>query len=252
MEYLTFEVFRYTARGLYEDHKFLFTLLLTLKIDLQAKNVSHSEFQTFIKGLNHNALQMTLCTFSLRFISQLILTVLSFNLIRQQHREATIDGHSIPLKKYFWASNYLFYVLSGGASLDLNSVEPKPRRWILDTTWLNIVQLSSLPPFTALLSQVTRNDRAWKSWFDEATPEESPLPDGYESQLDAFRKLLLIRSWCPDRTIAQVAEILITVLFTFAVFILVWKFQSFFIRFSFLKYVLFSFICISVWLFQLK
>ncbi|XP_077101314.1 dynein axonemal heavy chain 5-like [Siphateles boraxobius] len=140
MEYLTFEVFRYTARGLYEDHKFIFTLLLTLKIDLQAKNISHSDFQTFIKG---------------------------------------------------------------GASLDLNSVEPKPRRWILDTTWLNLVQLSTLPQFTALLTQVARNDRAWKSWFDEATPEETPLPDGYESQLDAFRKLLLIRSWCPDRTIAQ-------------------------------------------------
>lgn len=98
MEYLTFEVFRYTARGLYEDHKFIFTLLLTLKIDLQAKNVSHSEFQTFIKGLNHNVLQMTLCTFSLLFISQFILTAFSFNLIRQQHTEATIDDHSIPLK----------------------------------------------------------------------------------------------------------------------------------------------------------
>lgn len=59
MEYLTFEVFRYTARGLYEDHKFIFTLLLTLKIDLQAKNISHSDFQTFIKGLNHIALIIT-------------------------------------------------------------------------------------------------------------------------------------------------------------------------------------------------
>ncbi len=127
-------------------------------------------------------------------------------------KSPTIPCNAVHLRTYFRPSNYLFYVLSGGASLDLNSVEPKPRRWILDTTWLNLVQLSSLPPFSALLSQVTRNDRAWKSWFDEATPEETPLPDGYESQLDAFRKLLLIRSWCPDRTIAQVQENLITVL----------------------------------------
>ncbi|XP_076826623.1 dynein axonemal heavy chain 5 [Brachyhypopomus gauderio] len=140
MEYLTYEVFRYTVRGLYEEHKFLFTLLLALKIDLQARNISHNEFQAFIKG---------------------------------------------------------------GASLDMNSVEPKPKRWILDMTWLNLVHLSSLHPFTKLLAQVAHSDRAWKCWFDEPAPEEATLPDGYDSLLDAFHKLLLIRSWCPDRTIAQ-------------------------------------------------
>lgn len=94
--------------------------------------------------------------------------------------------------------------LLGGAALDLNSVEPKPRRWILDITWLNLVQLSSVHPFTQLLTQVTHNDRSWSAWFDEPAPEEAPVPDGYDSMLDTFRKLLLIRSWCPDRTIAQV------------------------------------------------
>uniref|UniRef100_A0A674HKF3 Dynein axonemal heavy chain 5 n=1 Tax=Taeniopygia guttata TaxID=59729 RepID=A0A674HKF3_TAEGU len=140
IEHLTYEVFKYTVRGLYENHRFLFTLLLALKIDLQAKKISHTEFETLIKG---------------------------------------------------------------GASLDMNSVEPKPRKWILDTTWLNLVQLSSLYPFNQLLVQIAENEKSWKAWFDEEAPEKSVIPDGYDSLLDQFHKLLLVRSWCPDHTVAQ-------------------------------------------------
>lgn len=50
IEYLTFEVFRYNARGLYEMHKFMFTMLLALKIDMQSGKVKHQELQTLIKG----------------------------------------------------------------------------------------------------------------------------------------------------------------------------------------------------------
>uniref|UniRef100_A0A8D3CSA0 Dynein heavy chain 5 axonemal n=1 Tax=Scophthalmus maximus TaxID=52904 RepID=A0A8D3CSA0_SCOMX len=140
ISFLTFQVYCYTARGLYEEHKLLFTLLLALKIDLQDRNISHPEVLTFLKG---------------------------------------------------------------GASLDLNSVEAKPRRWILDQTWLNLVQLSDLPPFNQILTQVSQNERSWRAWFDNLAPEDATLPDGYGDKLDTFRKLLLIRSWCPDRTIAQ-------------------------------------------------
>ena len=50
LDYLTRAVWRYTSRGLYEQHKFLFTILLALKVDLTREVISHTEFLTFLKG----------------------------------------------------------------------------------------------------------------------------------------------------------------------------------------------------------
>uniref|UniRef100_A0A671YVZ2 Dynein axonemal heavy chain 8 n=1 Tax=Sparus aurata TaxID=8175 RepID=A0A671YVZ2_SPAAU len=139
IEYLTFEVFRYTVRSLYENHKFIFTLLLALKIDLQNNKIEHNQFQILIKG---------------------------------------------------------------GAALDLKTCPPKPFSWILDMVWLNLVELSKLPEFTKIINQVSQNGKPWKAWVDLDTPEEGVIPDGYNA-LNVFHKLLLIRSWCPDRTLSQ-------------------------------------------------
>lgn len=50
IQYLTYEIYRYKTRGLYEIHKFLLGLLMALKIDLQQGQVTYEEFQNFIKG----------------------------------------------------------------------------------------------------------------------------------------------------------------------------------------------------------
>lgn len=50
IDYLTFEVFSYSLRGFYEEHKFLFTILLALKIDLKDRKIKQEEFEVFIKG----------------------------------------------------------------------------------------------------------------------------------------------------------------------------------------------------------
>ena len=96
-------MWHHTSRGLYEQHKFLFTLLLALKIDMQRGNVSHAEF---------------------------------------------------------------LYLLKGGASLDLNSVKPKPYRWMLDVIWLNLVEMSKIDVFSVLLEKVIDSEKEWKSWCD--------------------------------------------------------------------------------------
>ena len=60
IDYLTFAAFSYCIRGLYEEHKFLFTLLLALKIDMEKGLVKNHEFGTLIKG--GAALDLKACT----------------------------------------------------------------------------------------------------------------------------------------------------------------------------------------------
>lgn len=53
LKYLTYEVWRFTQRSLYEKHKLLFTLMLAMKIDCHKGKITHEEFMTFIKGKVH-------------------------------------------------------------------------------------------------------------------------------------------------------------------------------------------------------
>lgn len=50
IEFMTYEVFKYAVRGLYEVDKMTFTLQLALKIDMKSNRLRSEEFMTFIKG----------------------------------------------------------------------------------------------------------------------------------------------------------------------------------------------------------
>lgn len=49
--------------------------------------------------------------------------------------------------------------------MDLNAVEPKPRQWIQDMTWLNLVELSRLSTFANLLKDIPRKEKVGVAHF---------------------------------------------------------------------------------------
>jgi dynein heavy chain, axonemal len=51
--------------------------------------------------------------------------------------------------------------------------------------------------------QIEGSEREWRQWYEKERPEEEEIPCGYQKSLDVFRRLLLIRSWSPDRTLSQ-------------------------------------------------
>lgn len=139
IKYLTYAIFKYKCRGLYEKHKSLFTILMALKIDLEKGQITRNQFEYFIKG---------------------------------------------------------------GASVNLNSIRAKPFEWITDICWMNLGLLQTIPPFQEIMSTIYANGNGWKKWYEKGNPEKQKLPDGFD-RLTAFEKLLLIRAWCPDRTLIQ-------------------------------------------------
>ena len=129
------------VRGLYEKHKFLFTLLLALKIDMNLGNVSFAEFSLFLKG------------------------------------GASLDLNSVKVELFLWHN---FLKTLSVAQFLLIIPQPKPFKWMLDVVWLNLVELSKQKTFREILSAVVGAEKEWKKWFDTDSPEEEDIPCGYQ------------------------------------------------------------------------
>jgi len=142
IEHLTYAIYLYIQRGLFERHKIIFALMLTNKILVSAKKLDPTVINIFLKG---------------------------------------------------------------GGSLDINQVRKKPKDWIPDKCWLDLVALSQLPTFHDLLDSFNRNDGLWRQWYDLEAPEQSKVPD-FDDKITKFERMVVVKSLRDDRTLVAAQE----------------------------------------------
>ena len=78
----------------------------------------------------------------------------------------------------------------------------RPPTPLIDAVWLNVVALSSLDAFRDLPDLLARSDAAWRQWYDAEAPEALAVPD-FEARLSKFERMCIVRwgSLAPSRPV---------------------------------------------------
>ncbi|XP_029991393.1 dynein heavy chain 1, axonemal [Sphaeramia orbicularis] len=83
------------------------------------------------------------------------------------------------------------YLLSGGMP---TQELPNPAvRWLSERAWQDVLGLSALNNFTKLAESFSEHLHGFQLIFDSSQPHREPLPGGWDTKLDSFQKLLVLR-----------------------------------------------------------
>lgn len=93
----------------------------------------------------------------------------------------------------------IIIIISAGKCLaSVSRVNPAPE-WIDNRMWFEVAALSSLEKFDGLIDSVRSNVNAWKEIYDCLDPHNAELPDQWNSKLNSFQKLCVLRCFRADK-----------------------------------------------------
>ncbi|XP_052023863.1 dynein axonemal heavy chain 10 [Apodemus sylvaticus] len=101
----------------------------------------------------------------------------------------------------------LDFFLKGNISLE-KSKWKKPCTWLSDQGWEDIILLSDKfsDIFGNLPLDLEHHLPIWQEWYDQDSLEQFPFPMGYDNNITAFQKLLILRCFRVDRVYRAVTD----------------------------------------------
>ena len=79
--------------------------------------------------------------------------------------------------------------------------------WLPEKSWDEICRVETLQNFNGYVESFRNNLADWKKFYDLMNPQNSVIPEPWESRLSAFQKLIVMRIIRPDKITAKVSQI---------------------------------------------
>ncbi|CAH2067322.1 unnamed protein product, partial [Iphiclides podalirius] len=92
--------------------------------------------------------------------------------------------------------------LLGGAQP--RHIPPNPVQFISPQAWAEFNGLNEIPKFNGIINHFTANIAKWEAYCDTPDPQNRPLPEPWNSKLDAFQKLMVLRCMRMDMMVPGV------------------------------------------------
>ena len=92
---------------------------------------------------------------------------------------------------------YRFF-LAGGTIRPKQIVNPAPE-WISERSWGEILTVESIKSFETFADDFKNHLKIFKTIFDSADPHREPIPEPWNSKLDSFQRIIVLKCLRPDK-----------------------------------------------------
>ena len=100
----------------------------------------------------------------------------------------------------------LRFLLTGGVAVGENPNENPAPGWISTKMWDEMCRLSAFGDYEGLKEDIANDPDLWKPIYDASDPTTERLTSQWEEKLTHFQKLLVLRSFRPDKIIPAVTN----------------------------------------------
>lgn len=100
----------------------------------------------------------------------------------------------------------LRFLITGGTGLDEKFPPAPASSWLLEKAWVDMCRLSKLDMFHDFQNEFRERIAEWELVFNNAKPNECALPGYWNTKLNSFQKILVLRCLRPDTVINAITD----------------------------------------------